>query len=82
MEISIRQIGNSKGIIIPTKFLNLIGLKEKAEINIENDKIVITPVNNIRANWEKSFINANSKEDNTLLIPDTFEDDTTEDWTW
>jgi antitoxin MazE len=41
MEANIITVGNSKGIIIPSKFLKLIGLENKVSIEVENNKIVI-----------------------------------------
>lgn len=83
MEARIIKVGNSKGIIIPSKFLKLIGLKEKVSIDLEDNKLIIAPVEeNIRANWNALFSKANSKEDNDILIPDVLEDETFEDWTW
>jgi antitoxin MazE len=82
MEINIIKVGNSKGIIIPSNFLKLIGLKSKVNIAIEGRSLVISPNENPRLNWEKLFIKAGSKNDNEMLIPDVLDGEIIEDWTW
>ena len=83
MEANIIKVGNSKGIIIPSKFLKLIGLNDKVKIEVEDNKIVIEPLNRKpRANWDKIFSKLNSKENKEILIPDIFEDESFDEWTW
>ncbi|MGY0407596.1 MAG: AbrB/MazE/SpoVT family DNA-binding domain-containing protein [Polaribacter sp.] len=82
MEVDIIKVGNSKGIIIPSKFLKLIGLKNKVAIEVEDNKIVIEAVKEIaRENWSDLF-KANSKKDKVVLIPDVFQDENFEEWVW
>ena len=83
MEANIINVGNSKGIIIPSKFLKLLGLHKKVNIDIEDDKIVIKQASKtIRKDWNELFVKANSMDDTEILIPDVFEDESFEEWTW
>lgn len=83
MEANIINVGNSKGIIIPSKFLKLLGLHKKVNIDIEDDKIVIKQASKtIRKDWDELFVKANSMDDTEILIPDVFEDESFEEWTW
>jgi antitoxin MazE len=83
MEANIIKVGNSKGIIIPSKFLKLIGLGNKVSIEVEDNRIIIEPAKEIvRENWSRLFINAHSKNDKDLLIPDVFEDESFDEWAW
>jgi len=82
METNIINVGNSKGIIIPSKFLKLIGLTNKVNLAIEGNSLVIKPNENPRSNWEKLFIKAGSKLDEERLIPDVLDRENIEDWTW
>ncbi len=83
MEANIIKVGNSKGIIIPSKFLKLIGLNDKVNIAVEDDKIVIEPLKKeSRINWDKMFSKSDSKKDKDILIPDVFEDESFGEWTW
>ncbi len=47
METSIRNIGNSKGVVIPKKLLDEINANtgDKLDITTEDGKFVMTPVN-------------------------------------
>lgn len=84
MESNIINVGNSKGIIIPAKFLKLIGLKRTVNIFIKNDKLIITPVEKVsRDGWEEMIINEIEESGQPKrLMPDFFEDEKNEDWTW
>lgn len=83
MEANIIKVGNSKGIIIPAKFLKLIGLKTKVNIEVSDSKLIIEPLEvNIRNGWKEMFQKANSKDDKDNLIPDVFEDENLPEWTW
>lgn len=84
MEANIIKVGNSKGIIIPAQFLKLIGLKNKVNIEVENDRLVIAPAKEkARKGWEE--IIANEIAENgppEPLMPEFFKDEDLEDWTW
>lgn len=83
MEANIIKVGNSKGIIIPAKFLKLIGLSDKVKIGVEDNKLVIeASKEGLRADWNNLFEKANSKGDSEILIPDVFEDENMKDWKW
>lgn len=83
MEANIIKVGNSKGIIIPSKFLKLIGLNEKVRIEVEDNRLIIQSLEeNPRSDWEALFSAANSKNDTDILIPDVFEDESFEEWQW
>ena len=41
MRITIRRIGNSKGMIIPTAMLQQVGLETEAEVNVEDGALVV-----------------------------------------
>lgn len=84
MEAKIVKIGNSKGIIIPAKLLDLIGLKEKVRLEVKNDQIVISSAKKeAREGWEEMIKAELEKQGQpTRLIPDFFEDERNEYWEW
>jgi antitoxin MazE len=83
MEANIITVGNSKGIIIPSKFLKLISLGNKVSIEVENNKIVIeSSKQDVRYKWNELFKKADSLNDKDILIPDVLVDKTFEDWVW
>lgn len=84
MEAKIIKIGNSKGIIIPSQFLKLIGLKDKVAIEIENDRMIISATKSKpRDGWEEMLAKDVEKYGQPeRLIPDFFEDEENADWKW
>ena len=84
METKIIKVGNSKGIIIPAKFLKLIGLEEKVAIEIEDDKMIITAAKSKpREGWEEMLAEDVAKYGQPeRLMPDFFEEENNTDWEW
>ncbi|HAV55616.1 MAG TPA: AbrB/MazE/SpoVT family DNA-binding domain-containing protein [Aequorivita sp.] len=84
MEAKIIKVGNSKGIIIPAKFLKLIGLEEKVAIEIEDDKMIITAAKSKpREGWEEMLAEDVAKYGQPeKLMPDFFEEENNTDWEW
>lgn len=84
MEAKIIKIGNSKGIIIPSQFLKLIGLEDKVAIEIENDRMIISATKSEpREGWEEMLAEDVAKYGQPeRLIPDFFMDEDNSDWQW
>ena len=84
MEANIIKVGNSKGIILPSRIMRLIGLKERVHIDIEGKKIVITPaVKKAREGWEEMIKDEVQKKGQPeRLMPDVFEDEQNNEWEW
>jgi antitoxin MazE len=83
MKSSIRNIGNSKGIIIPQGFLKQFYIEEEVNIEVKDNHIIITPVNNVkRKGWADAFKEMAKNGDDELLLPDVFEDEDLADWKW
>ncbi len=71
MEIAIRNIGNSKGVVLPKPFLAQVGLDGHATANIEveNGSIVLRkPAKAIRAGWSESAVAMSAKGGGALLM--------------
>ena len=57
MQITIRQIGNSKGVVLPKPLLAQAGLDDQstADMTVENGAIVLRkPAQSLRAGWAKA----------------------------
>jgi antitoxin MazE len=84
MEAKIIKIGNSKGIIIPNEFLKLLQFEEQVNLDIEEEKLVIqSALRKPRENWGSEIrkeLEKNGPE--KPLIPNLFEDEVLDDWTW
>lgn len=82
METNIIQIGNSKGVILPAEILKQLklSLKSTVSVSLEDNNIVIKT--QPRQGWEEDAIRLHAESGDELLVPDVFEDEKFEDWTW
>jgi antitoxin component of MazEF toxin-antitoxin module len=81
MVVSLVTIGKSHGIQIPKATLDEAGLRDTAEMIVENGSIVIKPlqtVNKPREGWKEAFLAAGESE--RLLDLDSTDGD--EHWEW
>ena len=86
MEVSIIKIGNSRGVIIPARFLKKLGAQSRVEIKVEMEEreggLFLKPIKKPREGWEKAAKAAHKEGEDEMLFPDVFDDEETEDWTW
>jgi antitoxin MazE len=80
MELSIINIGNSKGIRLSKTILEKYSIHDKIELILEKGYIVLKPKTEPRVGWEKAFQKMHENGDDQLLINDIFEDETFEEW--
>ena len=71
MQVSLIDIGTSKGIRIPASVLKEIDIPKSFELRIEEGGIVLDVVEEPRQGWSEKFRDS----DNTLLIDDTLDED-------
>lgn len=80
MEVSVIQIGNSKGIRFSKTLLEKYNIKEKVNLILEKGQIIIKPISSPRQGWEDAFKEMSKNGDDRLLFDDVFEDETLEEW--
>ena len=80
MELSIIQIGNSKGFRLPKTLIEKYNIKEKVELILEKGYLIIKPISTPRKGWEASFKEMNENGDDQLLFNDIFENENLEEW--
>jgi len=80
MELSIINIGNSKGIRLSKTILEKYSISDKIELILENGYIILKPKAEPRKNWEKAFKKMHENGDDQLLMDDVFEDENFEEW--
>jgi antitoxin MazE len=71
MEIAIRNIGNSKGVVLPKPFLAQVGLDGQATaiIEVENGTIVLRkPTKKVRSGWAQAAAAVSAKGEDALLL--------------
>ena len=80
MEASIVKIGDSKGLRLSKTILDEYQVKDKVEIILETDKIILKPIKVPRKGWEEKFKEAAENRDDQLTIDDVFDDESFEEW--
>lgn len=80
MRVNIIKVGNSKGLILSKTILEKYQIKNEVNLRLEDEHLVIEPVNKARLGWDEQFTRANSIAENELLIPDVFEDEEALPW--
>jgi antitoxin MazE len=75
MQVSVIQIGNSKGIRLNKTILEKYQIANKVELVLENDHIVLKPLTEPRKNWDEAFAEMHQNADDKLLIDSVYEDE-------
>lgn len=82
MSVTVRAIGNSKGIIIPAKALRDAGINKEADLIVEEGQIILKAKGHPRKDW-LSAIQADLPGKEELIFMDGIEDDDLiDEWTW
>lgn len=80
MELSVINIGNSKGIRLSKTILEKYSINEKIELIFEKGYIILKPKAEPRKGWDKAFKKMHENGDDQLLMDDVFEDENFEEW--
>ncbi len=75
MQVSIVQIGNSKGIRLSKTLLEKYHIADKLELILEKDYMILKPIAEPRKNWEEAFAEMHDNGDDKLLIDGVFDDE-------
>lgn len=74
MKTTIVSMSDSKGILIPITILKKCNIEGEAEIEVENDKIIIMPTKTEpRKGWAQAFRKMNQTKDDELIINDNID---------
>ena len=79
MKVPIIRIGNSKGLRLSKEILERYNFKGAVDLILEDNQVVIKPINEPRKDWAETFKRLDSDSE-ALLIPDVFDDEQFEDW--
>lgn len=70
MQVAIRTMGNSKGVLIPKAILQQTGLQDVADLQVTNGVIEIRPVKrNLREAWAADSQRVAQSQDDALAWP-------------
>lgn len=79
MQTTLRKIGNSRGIIIPSSIIEQLHLEQEVDMKIENGALVLKPTSTLRKGW---FDDYNPSEDVEPLSEMKDLESEQEDWEW
>jgi antitoxin MazE len=69
VHVTIRQIGNSQGFVIPKPLLAQLGFEGEAEMTIEGDALVLRkPSPLVRVGWAEAAQQLAQQEDDALVM--------------
>ena len=80
MELSVINIGNSKGIRLSKTILEKYSISDKIELIMEKGYIIMKPKAEPRKGWDKAFKKMHENGDDQLLMDDVFDDENFEEW--
>jgi antitoxin MazE len=80
MEVSIINVGNSKGILLSKTILEKYGFVEKIELIMKQDHLELKPVKPPRQGWDEAFKEMHESGEDHLLDDDVLDDDLWEEW--
>ncbi len=82
--MAIRNIGNSKGILIPKSFLVQCNIETEVTMHIQGGNIIIAAAKpeTKRVGWEMAFREMAENGDDNLAMPDVFNEEHDADWVW
>lgn len=71
MQVAIRKMGNSQGVLIPKPILAQVGLEGAADLQVKNGVIEIRPLkSNPREGWAEDSARIAQAGDDKLLWPE------------
>lgn len=82
MEVAIRKMGNSQGVLIPKPLLAQVGLEGTADLQVRNGVIEIRPVRrNPREGWAEDAQRVVNSGESALVLPE-MSNEVDNDWVW
>jgi antitoxin MazE len=80
MELSIIQIGNSKGFRLSKTLIEKYNIEDKVELILEKEYLILKPISSPRKDWESAFKKMSENGEDQLLFNDVFENENLEEW--
>ena len=82
MQVTIRRMGNSQGVLIPKPLLKQLGLEGQAEMMVEGDALVLRPARpQGGSGWAEASRRIAAAGEDALALPD-FSNEEDKNWTW
>lgn len=83
MRARVIKIGNSQGLRIPKPILEQTGIRDDVEIEVEKNRIIVRPMENVREGWDRAFEKLSEAGDDAPVIDDDLSHSwDEEEWQW
>ena len=84
MLVHLRNIGNSKGIILSKSIIQECNIKDNVDLKVENGVIIMSPSNpSPRKKWKAQFKAAGAPHrDDEIILDGVNNESDNEEWTW
>jgi antitoxin MazE len=82
LQVAIRAIGNSQGVVIPKIILEQSGMEGIVEMSVDGEKIILSkPKNTVREYWAQDAQSLVMAGEDELVLGD-FANEEDGDWIW
>lgn len=82
LQVAIRAIGNSKGVVIPKIILEQSGIDKIVEMSVDGEKIIMSkPKNTVRESWAQDAQSLAMAGEDGLVLGE-FGNKEDKDWVW
>ena len=82
MNVDIRDIGNSKGVIIPSALLKEAGIKGSIDMSLKDGCIVLKPIQRPREKWAESIQKDPPSAEEEIFMDGIDDPELLEEWEW
>ncbi len=79
MQTTLRKIGNSRGVIIPSALIEQLHIENEVEITLQEGALLLRPITSLRQGWFDGY-DANKDSEPLLGMKDLESEQ--EDWEW
>ncbi len=80
MEVTLKDLGNSRALILSKKIRDELHIGDKVNLEIVDDKIIISSLEKPRQGWGESFKKMHQNGDDNLICSDVLDDDEVLKW--
>ena len=82
LQVAVRAIGNSKGVVIPNIILEQSGIGEIVEMSVDGEKIILSkPKKTVRESWAQDAQSLAMAGEDVLVLGE-FGNEEDKDWVW
>ena len=82
LQVAVRAIGNSKGVVIPKIILEQSGIGEIVEMSVDGEKIILSrPKKTVRESWAQDAQSLAMAGEDELVLGE-FGNEEDKDWVW